>query len=149
VQVLPSRNASNIANFNPFFKPPAPDPPRNLPSVIRAGTVIPPLPSASSQEDVPRAMPRPLDAPVADEEGVTKETVGLIIGAVVLSVLLCVLCGVLLVLWQRRQSEDECFWKASPPEEDTSRSIMLKKAKPWEAVPFVHTTHVDSVSSAK
>jgi hypothetical protein len=149
VQVLPSRNASSIANFNPFFEPPAPDPPRNLPPIIRAGTVIPPIPSATLQEDVPHPMHRSFDASVADEEGVTKKTVGLIIGAVVLSALLCVLCGVLWVMWQRRQSEDECFWKTSSPEEDTSRSLMLKKQKPWEAVPLVHTTHVDSVSSAK
>jgi hypothetical protein len=145
VQVLPYRNASSIATFDPYFQPPASDPPRNLPPVIRAGTVISPMPSASSQEDVPRSAPRPLDAPVSEEEGFTKETVGLIIGAV----LSALLCGVLLVLWKRRQSEDECFWKVSSPEEDTSRSLMLKKQKPWEAVPLVHTTHVDSVSSAK
>jgi hypothetical protein len=40
VQMLP-RSPFNEATFNPVFKPPAPDPPRNLPPVIRAGAIVP------------------------------------------------------------------------------------------------------------
>jgi hypothetical protein len=52
VQVLPSRNASEVNHFDPVFRPYAPDPPRNLPPVIRAGVVVPPVLSFSPQQNI-------------------------------------------------------------------------------------------------
>jgi hypothetical protein len=51
VQLLP-RNTTQATSFDPVFKPPAPDPPRDLPRFLRAGTVIPPGPPSSSQKSL-------------------------------------------------------------------------------------------------
>jgi hypothetical protein len=102
--VLPSRDATEITSFDPVFKPYAPDPPRNLPPVIRAGVVVPPVPSYSPQQNVSAQSPIRTGAEttasldrVSDngEGGINTRTVGIAIGAVLLGVVFCVSCKLL------------------------------------------------------
>jgi hypothetical protein len=97
--LLPSRNGSEVTGFDPVFKPYAPDPPRNLPRVIRAGVVVPPVPSHSAQQNVsaksPRGTGRETSASinhVSDngEGGINTIALGVAIGSIFIGVVFCV-----------------------------------------------------------
>jgi hypothetical protein len=147
VQELPSRNTSDLTSFDPFFEPPARDPPRDLPPIIKAGTVVPPMPSAPLREYIPRAGSAQSSRGVSDsvDGGLSKTTAGIIIGAVALGVLLCALCAVLFALRLRKESGKACTSGVHSRAEAAAQVGSLKKLKPWEAKPLVPTTEFSSV----
>jgi hypothetical protein len=107
VQVLPSRNATEVLYFDPVFKPFAPDPPRNLPSVIRAGVVVPPIPSDSPRQNVSAKIDRGTGSGTLDslnhdsdngKHGNTRTTLEIAIGAILFGMGFCVACTLLYAL---------------------------------------------------
>jgi hypothetical protein len=104
VQLLPSRNATEVNDFNPVFKPYAADPPRNLPPVIRAGVMVPPVLSFSPQQNVlaknntyTGADTSHTSNDVSDngEGGIHNIALGVAIGSIVIGVVFCVSCKLL------------------------------------------------------
>jgi hypothetical protein len=102
--VLQPRNATEATGFNPVFKPLAPDPPRNLPPVIVAGTVVHPEHSFSSPDTLsakPASVPGVVNSDsshYAFNHGINTTTMRIIIGLFVIWAVLCVTCGTLLAL---------------------------------------------------
>jgi hypothetical protein len=146
--VLPARNASDATGFDPIFKPYAQDPPRSLPSVLRAGVMVTPIPTPPLQEYAQLSDPRDASlssaTPSSDERGITRTTLGAIIGAVSIVLLLCLLCGILLVLFLQHP-QGESLWTAPLPQGSGSTSSILKNSRLWKANPLAHTTDVSSV----
>jgi hypothetical protein len=107
------------------------------------------MPSAPLREYIPRAGSAQSLPGVSDsvDGELTKTTVGLIIGAVALGVLLCTLCAILLVLRLRKDSGKAGIWGARSGAGASSQVDSLKKLKPWEAEPLVPTTDFGSVRS--
>jgi hypothetical protein len=104
VQVLPSRNATEVNDFDPVFKPYAPDSPRNLPRIIRAGVVVPPVLSFTPQQNVLAKNNIGTGAETSHtsnhvsengEDGVNLIALGVAIGSIVIGVVLCVSCKLL------------------------------------------------------
>jgi hypothetical protein len=97
VQLLP-RSPIVATNFDPVFKPPAPDPPRNLPPVIRAGTMVPPLQSSSLQENVLPSAVEPVDSSSgtdgSNKTGIT--TLVILILWDICLLMICIYCSTLL-----------------------------------------------------
>jgi hypothetical protein len=111
LQMLPSRSTTNTTNFDPVFQPPAPDPPRNLPPVITSGVVLPPAHSYASQDNfsvhttsITGAETSGSSNRVYDKgnSGATVMTLKISTIALALWVLLCLLCGMLLVIVYRK-----------------------------------------------
>jgi hypothetical protein len=153
VQVLPRRNASDATTFNPVFKPPAPDPPRDLPEIIRAGALVPPMRASSPQQyeapsDVQDAASSSVFSENNDEEEVTKTKLGVISGVVSLAVLLCALFGALLALLLRRPP-GEHVWTASLLDGTTSRASIPKESWQWKKNPLAQATENGSVCPVK
>lgn len=147
VQVLPARDAAED-DFDPVFSPPVIDPPRNLPQLITAGTMLPPPASglqknASSPSVVTPGERTGDSAESADEGGgTTRRNIGIITGAVALSLLLCVLCALAAVMVRRQQARNLAEGSLDGA---SSKQRMLRKPRPWEVGAFDHTTDVDSV----
>jgi hypothetical protein len=107
VQVLPSRVATDLNDFDPVFKPYAPDPPRNLPPIIRAGVEVPPVLSFSPQQNVLAKSDTGTDVEtshtlnnVSDngEGGINTIALGVAIGSIVIGVVFCLSCKFLLAM---------------------------------------------------
>jgi hypothetical protein len=118
VQLLP-RNATEATAFDPVFKPPAPDPPRNLPRFLRAGTVIPPEPASSSQKSLHPTAIEPGESPILEKVdssrgpsdsldwGFNNTTlVGLISADVVLLIVAAVCVALMACSWSHHASEN-------------------------------------------
>jgi hypothetical protein len=91
------------------FKPLALDPPRNLPSVIRAGVVVPTVspysPQQNSSARINRGTGTETSDSLKDSDGITTTALVIIIGSSVLAVLFCVLRKVLYALRCPRRAE--------------------------------------------
>jgi hypothetical protein len=139
VQLLPSRRAVDATSFDPFFRPPAPDPPRNLPPIIRAGTVIPAVGSTLSQEDVPAGAVETVDSSRSAYIIYKKQFTVLLILVVtdVCLLMICAYVSTLVQSWRHQPGEVKLkAWKMS----------ILKKPTLQGKDPLSHTRDLEMVS---
>jgi hypothetical protein len=146
VQVLSRQNASDAITFDPVFKPFAPDPPRDLPPVIRAGVVMTRMPSSPPIQYMPHSVLKAISngSPDSYEGRFPRTMLGVFIGAVFLAVLLCSLLGALLVL-HLRSLPGKCHQTAVSYHGASSRARLLKNSRLWKKNPLSQTTEVSPV----
>jgi hypothetical protein len=140
MQLMP-RSPFEASTFNPVFKPPAPDPHRDLPRFIRAGVVVPPVASSWMQENEHTATVDTVDSSRGVFE-VTSMGSKILVGLIVVDVLLltvCALCGTLLL-----QS-----WQHYPRESLLKKwmRMILKKPMLPKKVPLSHQREYEMVRS--
>jgi hypothetical protein len=136
VQMLP-RSSFNEATFHPVFKPPAPDPPRNLPPVIRAGTVVPPVRSSLQLKTPSDAMETVDSSSGVFEVNTIGVTVLVVLIAVdVLLLTICACCGMLLLPSSQHPRESLL---------NTWMQLVLKKPLLRKEASFSQTRSVEMV----
>jgi hypothetical protein len=146
--VLPSRNTTEVNDFNSVFKPYAPDPPRNLPPVIRAGVKVPPVPAYSTDQNVSAKNGRGTGAEASaslkhetdnGEAGMNTRALGIAIGATVLGVVFCVAVKLLHGLRSKLPGQGLAPWL----KQTASQESMHKKM-----ASFGHSTEDGTVRSS-
>jgi hypothetical protein len=114
--------------------------------------VVTPIPTLQLQEYAQLSDPKDASLssanPSSEEGGVTRTTLGVIIGAVAIGLLLCALCGGVLVALLHRP-RGTSLWRSPSLQGSALTGGILKNSKLWTANPLAHTTDVGSVRPAR